>query len=41
MDHRELGFYRFQEAVTLLSFDAEFYNANKHRLLARRAAGRN
>jgi pimeloyl-ACP methyl ester carboxylesterase len=31
--HRELGFYRFQEAVTLLSFDAEFYNANKHRLL--------
>jgi 3-oxoadipate enol-lactonase len=31
--HRELGFFRFQEAVTLLSFDAEFYNANKTRLL--------
>jgi pimeloyl-ACP methyl ester carboxylesterase len=31
--HRDLGFYRFQEAVTLLSFDADFYNANKHRLL--------
>jgi pimeloyl-ACP methyl ester carboxylesterase len=31
--HRELGFLRFQEAVTLLSFDAEFYNANRQRLL--------
>jgi 3-oxoadipate enol-lactonase len=31
--HRDLGFERFQEAVTLLSFDAEYYNAHKHRLL--------
>ena len=31
--HRDLGFYDFQKAVTLLSFDAEFYNANKARLL--------
>ena len=31
--HRDLGFYPFQQAVTLLSFDAEFYNANKERLL--------
>jgi len=31
--HRDLGFYPFQQAVTLLSFDAEFYNANKQRLL--------
>jgi len=31
--HRDLGFLRFQEAVTLLSFTAEFYNENKARLL--------
>jgi 3-oxoadipate enol-lactonase len=31
--HRDLGFFAFQKAVTLLSFDAEFYNANKERLL--------
>ena len=31
--HRELGFAYFQKAVTLLSFDAEFYNANRDRLL--------
>jgi len=31
--HRELGFLRFQQAVTLLSFDAEYYNAHKERLL--------
>ena len=31
--HRDLGFFSFQKAVTLLSFDAEFYNANKDRLL--------
>ena len=31
--HRDLGFYEFQKAVTLLSFDAEFYNENKARLL--------
>ncbi len=27
--HRDLGFYPFQEAVTLLSFEAGFYNANR------------
>ena len=27
--HRDLGFLPFQKAVTLLSFDAEYYNANK------------
>jgi len=31
--HRDLGFERFQEAVTLLSFDAEYYNAHKQKLL--------
>jgi pimeloyl-ACP methyl ester carboxylesterase len=31
--HRDLGFFSFQKAVTLLSFDAEYYNANKERLL--------
>jgi pimeloyl-ACP methyl ester carboxylesterase len=31
--HRDAGFAAFQKAVTLLSFDAEYYNANKHRLL--------
>jgi pimeloyl-ACP methyl ester carboxylesterase len=31
--HRDLGFYPFQKAVTLLSFDADYYNANKDRLL--------
>ena len=31
--HRDLGFLPFQKAVTLLSFDAEYYNANKDRLL--------
>jgi pimeloyl-ACP methyl ester carboxylesterase len=31
--HRDLGFHPFQQAVTLLSFDAAFYNANKARLL--------
>ena len=31
--HRDLGFDAFQKAVTLLSFDAEYYNANKSRLL--------
>lgn len=31
--HRELGFLAFQKAVTLMSFDAEFYNENKSRLL--------
>jgi 3-oxoadipate enol-lactonase len=31
--HRDLGFERFQEAVTLLSFDAEYYNEHKARLL--------
>ena len=31
--HRDLGFLAFQKAVTLLSFDAEYYNANKDRLL--------
>lgn len=31
--HRDLGFLSFQKAVTLLSFDAEYYNANKDRLL--------
>ena len=31
--HRDLGFLSFQKAVTLLSFDAEYYNANKERLL--------
>jgi pimeloyl-ACP methyl ester carboxylesterase len=33
--HRDLGFDAFQKAVTLLSFDAEYYNANKPRLLGR------
>jgi len=31
--HRDAGFAAFQKAVTLLSFDAQYYNANKHRLL--------
>ena len=31
--HRELGFARFQEVVSLLSFDADYYNANRARLL--------
>lgn len=31
--HRDAGFFAFQKAVTLMSFDADFYNANKHRLL--------
>ncbi len=35
--HRDCGFLAFQQAVTLLSFTAEFYNANKARLLG--AAG--
>ena len=31
--HREAGFFAFQKAVTLLSFSAEYYNANRDRLL--------
>jgi 3-oxoadipate enol-lactonase len=31
--HRDSGFFAFQQAVTLLSFTAEFYNAHKARLL--------
>jgi pimeloyl-ACP methyl ester carboxylesterase len=31
--HRDLGFWSFQKAVTLLSFDADYYNAHKDRLL--------
>jgi pimeloyl-ACP methyl ester carboxylesterase len=31
--HRDCGFPAFQQAVTLLSFTAEFYNANRARLL--------
>jgi pimeloyl-ACP methyl ester carboxylesterase len=31
--HRDLGFDAFQKAVTLLSFDADYYNANRSRLL--------
>ena len=31
--HRDAGFLAFQKAVTLMSFDADFYNANKPRLL--------
>jgi 3-oxoadipate enol-lactonase len=31
--HRDCGFFAFQRAVTLLSFTAGYYNANKHRLL--------
>ncbi len=31
--HRDLGFYAFQKAVTLLSFAPDYYNANKDRLL--------
>ena len=31
--HRDVGFAAFQKAVTLLSFDAEYYNANRDRLL--------
>lgn len=31
--HRDLGFFRFQEVVTLLSFTPDYYNANKSRLL--------
>jgi 3-oxoadipate enol-lactonase len=31
--HRDAGFEAFQKAVTLLSFDPDFYNANKERLL--------
>jgi 3-oxoadipate enol-lactonase len=31
--HRDAGFFAFQKAVTLLSFTAEYYNANKDKLL--------
>ena len=31
--HRDAGFLAFQKAVTLLSFDRDYYNANYHRLL--------
>ena len=31
--HRDNGFAAFQQAVTLLSFTPEYYNAYKHRLL--------
>ncbi len=31
--HRDAGFFAFQKAVTLMSFDADFYNENKQRLL--------
>jgi len=31
--HRDLGFFAFQKAVTLLSFSPDYYNANKSRLL--------
>ena len=31
--HRDAGFFAFQKAVTLMSFDPDFYNANKTRLL--------
>jgi pimeloyl-ACP methyl ester carboxylesterase len=31
--HEKCGFYEFQKAVTLLSFTAEYYNANKDKLL--------
>lgn len=31
--HREAGFDAFQRAVSLLSFDPDYYNENKHRLL--------
>ena len=31
--HREVGFAAFQQAVTLLSFTGDYYNANKSRLL--------
>ena len=31
--HRDAGFFAFQKAVTLMSFDPDFYNANKERLL--------
>jgi 3-oxoadipate enol-lactonase len=31
--HEDSGFYAFQKAVSLLSFSAEYYNANKSRLL--------
>jgi pimeloyl-ACP methyl ester carboxylesterase len=31
--HRDAGFLAFQKAVTLMSFDPDFYNENKSRLL--------
>jgi 3-oxoadipate enol-lactonase len=31
--HRDAGFFAFQKVVTLMSFDPDFYNANKERLL--------
>jgi pimeloyl-ACP methyl ester carboxylesterase len=31
--HRDCGFFPFQQAVTLLSFTPEYYNANKDKLL--------
>jgi pimeloyl-ACP methyl ester carboxylesterase len=31
--HRDAGFYAFQKVVTLMSFDPDFYDANKERLL--------
>lgn len=31
--HRDCGFYPFQQAVTLLSFTADYYNENKSKLL--------
>jgi 3-oxoadipate enol-lactonase len=31
--HRDAGFFAFQKAVTLMSFDPDFYNQNKSRLL--------
>jgi len=31
--HRDSGFAAFQQAVSVLSFTADYYNANKHKLL--------
>ena len=31
--HEKCGFYEFQQAVTLLSFTPDYYNANKSKLL--------
>jgi pimeloyl-ACP methyl ester carboxylesterase len=36
--HRDLGFEAFQKLVALWSFDADFYNANKSRLLGAQGA---